>query len=86
MNKVYCFYVLILELTLFGCGKSNDTTTTAPATDECGLTAGQSGIKICSFVATPTASESVTLKNYDSTTADLRRLLDYFIQPEPDLA
>lgn len=39
--------------------------------DECGFAVSPSGVVICSFIATPTASESITLKNYDASPVDL---------------
>ena len=64
-----CLNVLLPILLLTACGKGGASN--AVTGDECGLPDGQTGIKICSFVATPTLAESVSLKNYDSTPVDL---------------
>lgn len=42
-----------------------------PPLDECGLPPGETGLKLCSFVSTPTTAESITLKNYGNTPIDL---------------
>lgn len=50
---------------LVGCsGSGGPIAAAGTSLDACGLTSGQTGIKVCSFVATPTVSESVTIKNY----------------------
>lgn len=55
--------VFCLLLIASGCGSDKD---------DCGRTKDQqTGVRVCSFVASPTDSESVTLKNYGTTEATL---------------
>lgn len=65
--------LILVCLLLWSCGKSStDTTTATDSKDSCGFTSAERvGVKICSFVATPTASESVTLINYGSSEVNL---------------
>jgi hypothetical protein len=61
--------ILLTSLFISGCGAATTNTT---STDSCGkTTAEQTGLKICSFVATPTLTESITLKNYGTTAITL---------------
>lgn len=60
-------FFLFLLIGMIGCSKSSDSPAAATG-DSCGNDeATTTYLKICSFVATPTASESVTLKNYDAS-------------------
>ena len=66
MKPVYVLVLLscLLSLACSGGGES-------VFGDDCGLSSGQSGIRICNIVATPTASESVILKNYGAVSENL---------------
>lgn len=59
-------YIVVAMVFLMGCsGKSGGSS--AGSGDECGLDSNPNKVVVCSFVATPTAAESVTLKNYTSS-------------------
>ncbi len=64
--------LVLASMTIIGaCG--SDTPESSCGVDSCGLCPdSQTGLKICSFVATPTASESITLKNYSTSLISLQ--------------
>lgn len=57
--------LIIILFICLGCSKSSDSS--GNSGDSCGNDESSTTyLKVCSFVATPTASESITIKNYDN--------------------
>src|SRR5688572_22829440 len=71
----------LIGLFIVGCGSSSGggtTSTPGCSTDSCGYCETQRvGVRICSFVATPTSSESVTLINYTTSTVSLNNYTNW---------
>lgn len=64
------FVFITIAFSAIGCGSSE--TSSSDDKDLCGKpTQEQTAVKICSFVSTPTASESITLKNYGTSSVIL---------------
>jgi hypothetical protein len=71
MHTKKIFAILTLNFLILSCGKSNSADSFCE-TDSCGYCSPERvGLKVCSFIATPTASESVTLKNYTDASINL---------------
>jgi hypothetical protein len=65
------FVTALLALALSACGSSSDSG--GCTQDDCGrCEADRVGVKICSFVSTPTVSESVTVANYGAGSVNLQ--------------
>lgn len=73
MLKGTCLAFTLLLMTLSSCtGEGKSGGTEVCDSDDCGhCPSAQTGIKICQVVASPTASEKVSLKNYDKPDQDL---------------
>ena len=64
--------ILVYLGLLGGCNGSGSSSGSSCSSDACGIcSANQTGVKICSITATPTVSEKITLKNYDSLDQNL---------------
>ncbi len=71
MNLFKATLFSALSFLAISCGGSNSSEPLCE-TDSCGYCeADRVELKICSFVATPTSSESITLKNYTSANINL---------------
>lgn len=72
LNFLSNIFITSLIFLFVSCGEEKDGSSSACNYDSCGhCPSAQTGIKICEIVASPTESESVTLKNYDQPDQDL---------------